>query len=186
VRFPVLKAFLLAVPAPRLARSRRSELGSGLLEYSLCALFIFLPLLFGIGGFGHALYAYHFVNHAAKEATRYAAVRGATCSDDSSCAASNSASGITGATTQADIQTYVRNMTPPGIKSANVTATATWPGPGSPPICSGAVNGVPAWPSKTPGCTVQVQVQYTYSFIFPLVHTAPVALSSTSEMVIAH
>jgi Flp pilus assembly protein TadG len=186
VKLRVLRGCLLLGPVAKRVRVGRGEAGASLVEYGLSVVFIFLPLLFGIGGFGHALFAYHFVNHSAKEATRYAAVRGSTCSNDSSCVVSNSASGITGPTTQADVQTYVRNMATSGIKSSNITVTATWPGPGSPPICSGAVNGVPKWPNNNPGCTVEVQVQYAYNFILPLVHTAPITMSSTSEMVIVH
>jgi Flp pilus assembly protein TadG len=145
-------------------------------EYALSVL-LFLLLVFGIAGFGHALYTYHFLNHAAKEAARYAAVRGLNCTDDGSCGAS---------TTQTDIQTYVTNITPMGIKSANVVATATWPGPDSPPICSGPVSGTPAWASNHPGCTVQVKVQYAYNFIFPLIRNTTLNMSSTSEMIIAH
>ena len=42
-----------------------------------------------------------------------------------------------------------------------------------------------------PGCTVEVNVSYKFSFIFPLVYkpfssTGTITLSSTSEMVIVH
>jgi hypothetical protein len=37
-----------------------------------------------------------------------------------------------------------------------------------------------------PGCTVTVQVAYTYNLIFPLINIGPINLSTTSEMVIAH
>jgi hypothetical protein len=55
----------------------------------------------------------------------------------------------------------------------------------SPLICSQAVGGVGPF-DNYPGCTVEVQVSYKFNFIFPLVRTTPVTLSSSSEMVIVH
>lgn len=173
----------------RISRSRR-ETGAALVEYAFVAIF-FLTLIFSISGFGHALFAYHHINEVAKEATRYAAVRGLNCSGDGSCVASNSASGTAGPTTQADVQAYVLSITPPSIDPAQIVTTATWPGPSSPPLCfhdvtlpGGAV--AKKVPDNSPGCTAQVQVQYTYTFLFPLIRSTSVGMSSTSEMVIVH
>jgi Flp pilus assembly protein TadG len=171
-------------------RKLRRQKGAALVEYAFIAIF-FLSLLFGISGFGHALYVYHHLNEAAKEATRYAAVRGTNCSTDNSCVASNSASGTAGPTNQADVQAYVLSITPPAIDTSQLTTTATWPGPSSPAICfhdvtlpSGVV--VAKVPNNSPGCTVQVQVQYVYTFMFPLIRTNSMTMSSSSEMVIVH
>ncbi|SRR6266478_5723368 len=171
-------------------KSCTAERGAALVEYAF-VLIIFLSLIFGISGFGHALFAYHYANEAAKEATRYAAVRGLNCSNDGSCVASNSASGTAGPTSQTDIQAYVASITPQSIDSSQVVATATWPGPSSPAICFNDVTlkdgtVVAKVPNNSPGCTVQVQVQYPYNFVFPLIHTSTLTLSSTSEMVIVH
>src|SRR4029077_8711371 len=84
---------------------RRSERGATLVEYAFVFI-LFLTLIFGISGFGHALYVYHHVNNAAKEATRYAAVRGYLCDKNeavASCAAINSATATAGPTTTADV-----------------------------------------------------------------------------------
>ncbi len=67
---------------------------------------LLLTMLFGIAAFGQALYSYHFVAHAAREATRWASVNGANCAADSSCKAPAA---------QSDVQTYVSNLIPPGI-----------------------------------------------------------------------
>jgi len=194
--------FTLGASAPRLSRSRR-QTGASLVEYAFVAL-VFLSLIFGVSGFGHALFAYHYLNEVAKEATRYAAVRGLNCTKDQdggSCHASNSASGTAGPTTPSDIQAYVASITPQSIDSSKVIATATWPGPSSPPLCfhdvtlaSGTV--VPKVPNNNPGCTVAITVSYPYNLNFPLLPvttatTAPCTssgfcLNSTSEMVIAH
>ena len=124
----------------------RSERGASLVEYAFI-LILFLTLIFAIGGFGHALFVYHYVNEAAKEATRYAAVRGRTCVDDLSCTSANSASGTAGPTkdTSTDIQAYVASITPQSIDSTSVTVTPTWLAPtGSPQVCTAAVTGAGA------------------------------------------
>ena len=156
-------------------RKGRGQRGASLVEYAF-VLILFLSLLFGISGFGHALFVYHHLNSAAKEATRYAAVRGSTCSDDSSCLASNSASGVAGPTTVADVKAFVVSMTLCGVAGT---------------ICSPAITTAPtacntAATANKPGCTVKVTVNYSYDFMFPLIRTTPISMSSTSDMVIAH
>jgi Flp pilus assembly protein TadG len=144
----------------------KGEEGSTLVEYPLIFI-LCMTMLFGIAGFGQALYAYHFVGYAAREATRWASVHGSACTTDSSCAAAAKAS---------DVQTYVGNMVPPGINSSQLTVTTTWP----------STAGICATTSNAPGCTVQVQVSCNYSFILPLVRSSPIKLSSTSDMTITH
>ena len=144
----------------------RGEGGAGVIEYAFVFI-LFVTMLFGVCGFGLALYDYHFVSHAAREATRWAAVNGYTCASDSSCAAP---------ATAADIQNHVAQLTPPGINPNNLTVTASWP----------STDGICATVSNDPGCTVQVQVTYSYSFILPLVGINPLRLSSASEMIISH
>jgi Flp pilus assembly protein TadG len=181
------------------------ERGASLVEYAFI-LFIFLTLIFGIGGFGHALFVYHFLDHAAKEATRYAAVRGSSCGNDGSCASLNSASGTAGPATLSDVQQYVTSITPQSIDSTKITVTACGLGGAStacadstPTVCTTAIGSgataIPATPNY-PGCTVEVQVSYAYNFIFPFLPsvsttTAPctstgICMTSTSEMIIAH
>ncbi len=179
---------------------RRQECGSSLVEFAL--IFILLAtIVLGIMSFAHALYAYHFIDHAAKTATRWAAVNGSQCATDSSCTApvTCTAGGCTycttgcAAATASDIQNYVVSLVPPGINPANVTATVSWPvGTNSPDACSTTSNGI--------GCTVQVTVSYPFQFDFPLIDamvpaatttTAPCAtpgicMQTTSQMIIAH
>src|SRR5258708_13251368 len=69
----------------------RGQRGASLVEYAFVVI-LFFSLIFGISGFGHALFVYHHLNNAAKEATRYAAVRGLTCSNDNSSLTTNSPS----------------------------------------------------------------------------------------------
>ena len=173
---------------------RQRQAGATLVEWAVVFMLLLL-LFFAIGGFGHMLYVYHFVDHAAKEAARYASVRGATCGTltnssgqtvgDSTCTATYNASGVGGPTTSSDVQQFVLNITPPGIDttsggcggSACLTTALSWPVQPtsatdfSPPICSSAEpgygSGSQAYPNW-PGCTVQVTVNYKFAFIFPL------------------
>jgi len=146
----------------------KGENGSNLIEYALVFMFL-MSMLLGIVDFGRALYTYHFLSNAAREATRWAAVRGNTCTNDGSC---------TAAATEDDIETYVKNITPSGLNPnpPDLTTTACWLPPGS--TTCGACNA--------PGCTVQVQVKYNFTFVVPFIRTTPLTLSSSSEMIIVH
>lgn len=144
----------------------RDERGSGLLEQAL-TLSVLLAVLFGIINFGQALYTYHFVSSSAREATRWASVRGS---------ASNLPQRMA---TNGDIQTqFFTNVSGIGLDASKITANTAWlAGPNGHPTnaqCAG----------KLPGCVVRVQVSYQYSFLLPFLPTAPINMSSTSEMVI--
>ena len=175
-------------------RQLRDDCGSSLVEYAVVFL-LFMTMIMGTIDFGRALYTYHYLSNVTREATRWAAVNGANCGNDSSC------DGVgymnNGTALDTDIQTYVTNHTPPGIDTTKITTNVTWPvNADSPTICSTAVGGVGPTP-KAPGCTVEVQTSYAFSFISPLVsrvipatacgkYTANLCLNSVSEMIIAH
>ena len=182
-----------------------AETGTGLLEYAFIFI-VFMSLILGISAFGHALFVYHQVNNAAKEATRYAAVRGATCSSDAdggSCQASNSASSISGPTTHDDIEAFVHNITPQSIDTSKLVVPSTgdyFCGVNG-TTCTPAITNAPAacntaGTANQQGCTVKVTVAYPYNFIFPLLPTATsttapctqpgFCISCTSQMVIVH
>jgi Flp pilus assembly protein TadG len=154
-------------------------------EFALILL-VLITMILGIIDFCRAAYSYHFVSEAAREATRWAAVNGATCgpppAGDNSC--NGTAPMNNGPAFQTDIQTYVTNLTPPGIDSNKITTTASWPVQANgPTVCSTTKN--------SPGCTVEVTVSCSFSFIFPLVYkvfssNGTITLSSTSEMIIVH
>jgi Flp pilus assembly protein TadG len=167
---------------------RKREGGSTQVEFAFIAILL-LSILLGVLGFGHGLYAYHFVSNAAREATRWAAVNGANCASDSSCSAP---------ATLSDVNTFVLNHLPPGIDSANVTVPSSGAcGLAGSGACS--VSGQPtvcATTANAPNCTVRVQVAYAFNFIVPLLPTqstttAPCTqpgycLSSSSSLVITH
>jgi len=136
-------------------------------------LLIFLVLLFGVVEFTRAVYAYNFVSGAARQATRWASVRGSTCKSLSGgCPAAGS-----------DVTTYVKSLAPGGIDSAQVTATTTWPRNPSNCLAGGSQNA--------PLCDVNVVVSYNFSFItltnkIPFLSgLASFTMTSTSDMIIS-
>ena len=89
-------------------RGRRgSERGSAMVEGALC-LKVFLMIIFGILDFGRMVFAYNFVSYSAREAARYAMVRGTTHP-----------------TTAAALLTFVQNEAI-GLNSNAITVTPTW------------------------------------------------------------
>ena len=188
-----LKNIRFRVRAAASCSRRNRQRGASLVEYAFIVI-LFFSLVFAINGFGHALFVYHYLDHVTKEATRYASVRGSTCATDNttggSCKASNSASGIVGPTTKADVTAYIASITPPSIDSSQFTVTICGVQGGT--VCADST--APACLSGNtlfkainyPGCITSVQVQYTYNFIFPLISAVPINMSSTSEMTVVH
>jgi len=181
---------------------RTGENGTSLVEFALVFILL-ITIMFGVMGFGHALYVYHFVNNEGKEATRWAAVNGSTCGADGSCNGTGYMNNTPASAT--DVNTYVQNHIPPGIDPAKVTTSAcgvkggTACAASTPKVCTTAVGTLPATPNY-PGCTVEVTVSYPFQFSFPLLNsvvpitstttapcTAPgICMSSTSDMIVAH
>ena len=168
----------------------KTEDGTNLVEFGIACI-VFLAILFGICEFGIVLYAYHFVSHASKSATRWAAVNGSSCGagGDAYCTQADP-SAVTCYVTGTGGGCGTSGIVPPGIDPAKVTVLTSWPKvTGGPTNCSTTANA--------PGCTVQVTVCYDYKFIFPLMPASgkncagstvngSLALSSTSEMIISH
>lgn len=144
--------------------ARARERGTTLLE-SAVMISLLLLMMFGVVGFGTALYTYHFVSNTAREATRWASVRGHGCIGG--CEASSN-----------DVTAYVQNLsTGIGLDPTKVTTTTTWV---APPNNLAAC----ATQSNSPGCVVKVQVQYSFQFLFPLLPSG-FTMQSTSQMVIS-
>jgi len=182
------------------SRHRRAERGGALVEYAF-AIMIFITLVFGIGGFGQALYVYHFVNNITKEATRWSAVNGYACDNvhgDNSC--NGTAPMNNGPAQLTDVDSYVKNHAPSGINTTKIATSGcgikgtTTCADSTPQACiTGNANFVAV---NYPGCTVQVKVAYALTFVFPLLPTsttttapctsAGLCISSQSEMVIVH
>lgn len=130
-------------------QGQRDERGATILEFAF-VMVISLVLIFAIIDFARALYSFHFISEAAREATRFAAVRGTECNPAavSPCSAGGP-----------EIQNYVNQLIPAGIDGSQINTIPTFPGgSGTLPMCGG---------SAIPGCPVNVEVQYRFNFIFP-------------------
>ena len=157
------------------------EQGASLVEMALSCL-ILIPILFGIIQLSIGLYCYHYAADAAREATRWAIVRGSTCNVifGSGYCSPTSASG-TGADGN-DISQYVTTLGYP--YSARVTTTTKWctnggATPATWTTCSTTKGG-----NNVPGNQVQVTVSYSYPLIIPYLKSNTINLSSVSSMTI--
>jgi Flp pilus assembly protein TadG len=164
---------------PTIRKLLKSERGNGLVEFALAANVLF-AIVFGVIDCSRALYAYHFTAYAAREATRYAMVRGSTWG--TSCSAVSSLGCSLNSSNANIVKSYVQGIVPLGIDSGtSLTVTTTWPGTalaGSATTCNKA-NG-----NNSVGCLVQVQVSYSYSYFTALLPTSALVMKSTSEVVI--
>lgn len=154
------------------------ECGAAMIETALSAI-VFLTVIFGIFEACLAVYSYHYISEVAREATRYAIVRGSSLGVD--CAAPTYATCIAqgGSNNAGDIATYVQNIGFPGIVANNITVNSTWL------TSTGAACGT-ADSCKAPGNQVQVNVQYLFPLVIPFIPTTNVTMSSTSQMVISN
>jgi Flp pilus assembly protein TadG len=160
----------------RLGRFRllASEEGQNLVE-SAFALLIFLALLFGAVEFSYAFYTYHCVADAAREASRWAAVRGSqSCTNVSTLPECNASS--------AQITTYVRGLGYPGVPGASLNVTTKWCTASSIPA---SWSGCSTSGSNAPGNQVQVTVSYSFPINLVYLKAASLNLTSTGSMVIS-
>lgn len=159
----------------RLRRASGSE-GAAIVEFAISASILFV-LIIGIMYMCLALFAYEYVNEAARETARWAMVRGSqSCSNTpglSKCGAD-----------QADIQDFVKGLGYPTIISSNITVTVTWLSASGtqPTTWSACGTGLAC---RAPGNAVQVTVKYVFPFITPFLSNAPPTLQSTSQVVVS-
>jgi Flp pilus assembly protein TadG len=134
-------------------------------------LVVLLGLFVAIVQISLALYTSHFLAEAAREASRYAVVRGST-----SCSTTPN---LTNCNVTADeLQTWVRSFGYPGINPQQLSVSTTWPSTGS--DCYPSTS-----PCNNPSNLVKVAVVYSFPLNIPFWKTATINLSSTSEMVIS-
>lgn len=186
-----------------LLRGLGNESGGSLVEMALVSALVYLPMLFAIFEFSFAIYGYTFVSNAARNATRYASVRGVdSCTialpqNFPNCNLGPSGgSNPTTASGSAALQTYVQSLAFPGINTNNITVTANWWSATTTNPGTGAYSTT-NWNTQctttdslgnacnTPGDAVQVNVQYTLPLAIPFWRgSRNITVSSTSEMII--
>ncbi len=123
------------------------------------------------------IYADHYVGYAAAAGARYAMVRGSTWKN-ASCSTPSTES----CTATADnIRSLVKSIAPVGVSTANnLSVATTWTGT----TPSGATCKV-LGQTNLPGCVVEVQVSYDFSYALPFMPQNAIHLTSTSGTVIA-
>jgi len=128
-----------------------------LIEFALSAP-ILLAFAIGFMEFCMAFYTYDAISELAREGTRYAIVRGATCvtSGGSSCTV-----------TAANVNTYVMGQGFLNSSKGSMQVNTTYP------------DG-----NESPGSRVKVVVSYVFGFTIPFSSIKPASMSSTSEMYI--
>ncbi|WP_348263882.1 pilus assembly protein [Telmatobacter sp. DSM 110680] len=152
----------------------KEDCGSESVEFALSfSLWIGAAFLIMYGSF--ALYAAHFVANAAEEACRYAMVRGSSWNG-----ASCSANALDCTATSDDISSYVKSALPPGMSSANLSVSSSWPGTTASGDTCDTEDGV-----NSPNCIVKVTVTYQFTFPVPFFTQNTLPLKSTSIVTIS-
>ena len=172
-----------------------SEQGASLVETAV-ALSLYLSLFFGLFEISLALYTFNFVSDAAREATRWAVIRGSnSCVVSSTFPSCNLLpTSVTSNTDSANnpVLAYVDTLDYPGLNPSNLSAAVTWWSQ------SQDANGHTSWTTKCTGATdasgnacnqagnaVNVVVTYSFPLSIPFWHKAAVTLSSTSQMMVS-
>jgi Flp pilus assembly protein TadG len=141
-----------------------------MVEFAIVFLLLFAFML-GIIDFSRAVYAYHGISDAAREATRFASVRGhASCVlsprtfPTATCPLANAdiANFVGAQLTTAGI--YNNVVTTPAV-AGDLSVTATWPGKQGDGTTTCLTATVPT--VQDPGCLVQVQLVYKFGFSLP-------------------
>jgi Flp pilus assembly protein TadG len=161
----------------RIPKAGRGQEGAALVEMALSSA-VFLSVMIGAFAMILALYSYHFVADIAREATRYASVRGSqSCINTPTLPNCNTS-------TSAPIQTWVRGRQYPFASSLNVVVSYLKP----------TISGTPAtttWSACTsgtcnlPGNMVKVAVTFAYPISIPFWRRTTINLGSTSSMIIS-
>jgi Flp pilus assembly protein TadG len=155
--------------------SRRRQLrqrGSSLVELSMCFLG-FLLLTVGTMEFGMAMYAYNFCSYAARDATRWASVRGSQSQTAGSCTSSQGVADGCPATVD-DIKNYILSEA-----IALTPSKFNW--------TDSQGNSNIFWtPNNGPGGEVNVTVSYTVVPLAGLALKENLTVASTSIMEMVH
>jgi Flp pilus assembly protein TadG len=155
----------------RMHRTLRAQAGSSIVEFAMVSSILF-SLVFGLLAICMALYTYNVVAEIAREATRYAIVRGSACSIKTFSNCNIDQSGL---------QTHVQGIggSFPGITPSSLTVTA------SAISATGTICTPTLKPCNKPGNPVKVTVTYAFPLVIPFVPRRTLTMSSTSQMTIS-
>ena|ERR1700722_16668356 len=148
--------------------------GSESVEFAL-SISLWMGAAFMVMYGSFALYAAHFVANAAEEGARYAMVRGSSWTG-----ASCSSNPLDCTATNDDISKYVKGALPPGMSSANLSVSTSWPGKTASGGSCDTEDGL-----NSPNCLVEVTVTYQFNFPMPFFTQNTLPLKSTSTVTIS-
>ena len=166
-----------------LLRRLSGEEGSSMVEMALASVGI-LAMLFGIFELSMALYSYHFVSEAAREASRFAMVRGSQCASNFAASYCSPTDANPDGADGGDVSHYVTSL---GYPFANkLTTSSTW-------LTAGQdAKGNDIWTAcgtgkgcNQPGNMVQLTVSYPFPLNVPFLKTYTINLASKSSVVIS-
>ena len=147
--------------------------GAAIIEFALSSAILF-ALLIGTVTMCLAFFTYHSVADAAREATRWAMVRGST-----SC---TNTPGLTDCNaTAAEIQTYVSSLGYLNVTASDTTVSWLAASGTQPTTWTTCASGT----CNVPGNQVSVTVTYPFPLNIPFVSSQTLNISSTSAMVIS-
>lgn len=154
-----------------------SEKGTSLIEFTVSVPVLFM-LLLGFVQMCVAVYSSFCVNEIARDAARWAAVRGSnSCAD---------APGFVGCNaTSASIQSFATTTGYPGIDPSKISVSTSWlQATDNTPVTWSACNSSTSAICNAPGNAVQVAVSYPFPFQIPFAGQSTFNFSSTAQMVI--
>jgi Flp pilus assembly protein TadG len=160
--------------AVRVLGPARSSEASVLLESAITYALV-IAIMIGAMDISYAFFADQNVADAARQASRWAAVRG-----------SNSCANVPNlddcGATSAEIQNYVQTLGYSGIAGSNMNVTTTWLAASSSTPTTWTACGSEC---NSPGNEVQVTVSYRFPLLLPFFRSTSVNFSSTGTMVIS-
>jgi Flp pilus assembly protein TadG len=156
----------------RMGRSKAH--GQALAEFALVAPIFFL-LLFALIDFGRYVYYVQILNNAAREGARYAIVHGSKGLPSSGPAESGTVSADpSGDNVRATVRNYLVGVI--GQTTPTLTIDVCWqPQNGVGPACSG---------DNRRGTPVDVNVNYQFRSVIPVVPIPPITVQGASTLVI--
>ena len=150
--------------------SRSREKGSALVETAI-SLVVFFAMLIGIMQLAMVVYYYHTINEVAREATRWASVRGS-----GSCATPQTVTNCNANATT--IKDHVSGLGFAQIASSDVTVA--W--------CNAPVGGIvdnTCSQTNAPGNLVKITVTSSKPLVLPMINSFTMNMTSTSKMLIS-
>jgi Flp pilus assembly protein TadG len=136
------------------AKADESDAGATLVEFALTLPLLF-TFLFCFMQLCVAFYSYQLISECAREGSRYAMVRGASCPNSTTPTCEVTATGV---------NTYVSGLHYPNIGGGTITVSTTYPGG-----------------NEAVGSLVRVKVTYVLSITMPFVPKSSLTMASTSQ-----